>query len=546
MLSVSAGGMARHFFMLMSNETSNTLARKWRPRRFADLVGHEYAARALQNAVRQNRLHHAFLFTGTRGVGKTTMARLLALLFNCKNQTDGEPCLNCESCTAIIAGRFSDVIEVDAASHTKVEETRELLEGAIYVPAVGKFKVFIIDEVHMLSKNSFNAMLKTLEEPPPHVKFILATTNPEKMPATVLSRCLCFSLSPLQKNLIAGRLREIFTAENIKCEESAIDEIARLARGSLRDALSIADQAVVHSDSVLRAEDVRRLVGDIDLSALSDILSAVSKADTATVATIAVKLAAENTGFDTALSQIASLLYKAALFAAVPDAETDNPEEEAVAKEAAKWFSAEELQTLYEIALRGRRQLHYAPDEQTGFEMTLLRMTLFAPQGDGTPPPTAPSGTPAKKSSIHPAMEAKTPLSAAQETTSVVQETTPPPDKKPQAAAQDWASVTAQLSPTAMALVRNCTLQKFDSSGVFLTVDKSRQVGSDILLSEMTKELRNICGKSFQVELVAGKDNAAQQAREKEAVANAKKVPFVRNFLAAMPDARLFFGDTPD
>ena len=412
---LSVPGYDPPFFM--SGEVSISLARKWRPRRFADLVGHEYAARALQNAVSQNRLHHAFLFTGTRGVGKTTMARLLALLFNCKNQTEKEPCLECESCSAIIAGRFPDVIEVDAASHTKVEETRELLEGAVYVPAIGKFKVFIIDEVHMLSKNSFNAMLKTLEEPPPHVKFILATTNPEKMPATVLSRCLCFSLSPLPKQLIVGRLQDILTAEAVKFEEAAVSEIARLARGSLRDALSIADQAIAHCDSLLRAEDVRRLVGDIDLSALADILRALSKADTPAVAAVAAKLAAENTGFDTALARLAALIYKAALFAAVPDAATDNPEEAIVAKEAAGWFSPEELQALYEIALRGRRQLPYAPDEQTGFEMTLLRMTLFAPQSAAEsssaaapaavpvakPPATIPEAPPISKSEELPA-----------------------------------------------------------------------------------------------------------------------------------------------
>ncbi|WOV91912.1 MAG: DNA polymerase III subunit gamma/tau [Candidatus Zeuxoniibacter abyssi] len=507
----------------MSGEVSISLARKWRPRRFADLVGHEYAARALQNAVSQNRLHHAFLFTGTRGVGKTTMARLLALLFNCKNQTEKEPCLECESCSAIIAGLLSDVIEVDAASHTKVEETRELLEGAVYVPAIGKFKVFIIDEVHMLSKNSFNAMLKTLEEPPPHVKFILATTNPEKMPATVLSRCLCFSLSPLPKQLIVGRLQDILTAEAVKFEEAAVSEIARLARGSLRDALSIADQAIAHCDLLLRAEDVRRLVGDIDLSALADILRALSKADTPAVAAVAAKLAAENTGFDTALARLAALIYKAALFAAVPDAATDNPEEAIVGKKRPVWFSPEELQALYEIALRGRRQLPYAPDEQTGFEMTLLRMTLFAPQSAAeSSSAAAPAAVPVAKPPA--TIPEAPPISKSEELP---------------AAAKDWPSVTAQLNETALALVRNCTLRSFDGKGVILVLDESRLNGSEHLFGHLKSELARICGKSFKLELLEGKDNAAQEARQKAAEAEAMKVPFVRDFLAAMPESRL-------
>ena len=523
---LSVPGYDPPFFM--SGEVSISLARKWRPRRFADLVGHEYAARALQNAVSQNRLHHAFLFTGTRGVGKTTMARLLALLFNCKNQTEKEPCLECESCSAIIAGRFPDVIEVDAASHTKVEETRELLEGAVYVPAIGKFKVFIIDEVHMLSKNSFNAMLKTLEEPPPHVKFILATINPEKMPATVLSRCLCFSLSPLPKQLIVGRLQDILTAEAVKFEEAAVSEIARLARGSLRDALSIADQAIAHCDSLLRAEDVRRLVGDIDLSALADILRALSKADTPAVAAVAAKLAAENTGFDTALARLAALIYKAALFAAVPDAATDNPEEAIVAKEAAGWFSPEELQALYEIALRGRRQLPYAPDEQTGFEMTLLRMTLFAPQSAAeSSSAAAPAAVPVAKPPA--TIPEAPPISKSEELP---------------AAAKDWPSVTAQLNETALALVRNCTLRSFDGKGVILVLDESRLNGSEHLFGHLKSELARICGKSFKLELLEGKDNAAQEARQKAAEAEAMKVPFVRDFLAAMPESRLIVDDS--
>ena len=221
-----------------------SLARKWRPRRLADLSGHEYAAGALRNAIMNNRIHHAFLFTGTRGVGKTTLARILAALLNCENPKDGEPCLECAICKAVAIGACTDVMEIDAASHTGVDNMRDVLEGANYAPAQGKFKVFIIDEVHMLSRNTFNAMLKTLEEPPPHVKFVLATTEAQKLPATVISRCLCFSLTPLSRDVIAARLAHILKSEKHKCEPAAIAEIARLARGSMRDALSILDQAL--------------------------------------------------------------------------------------------------------------------------------------------------------------------------------------------------------------------------------------------------------------------------------------------------------------
>ena len=367
-----------------------SLARKWRPQTFSELVGHDYTARVLQNAARDSRLHHAFLFTGTRGVGKTTLARIVAKMANCPHAEDGKPCLKCEICEQITAGRMLDVIELDAASHTKVEEMRNLLEGANYPPVQGKYKIFIIDEAHMLSKSAFAAMLKTLEEPPDYLKFVLATTDPQKLPATILSRCLCFALRPLERAQIAARLSEVLRAEGREFDDAAVNAVARLARGSMRDGLSILEQALAHHDGRLEAESVRRITGDIDAGILADILRAIAAGDAGAVPSFAARLRDDGAGYDTALAHLATLFYKIALFRAAPDAAAESAEERKMIESLAPLYDENETQLMYEIAVRGRTQLPFAPDAQTGFEMTVLRMIRFAPrtaEGDFSAPP---------------------------------------------------------------------------------------------------------------------------------------------------------------
>ena len=535
-----------------------SLARKWRPRQFADLVGHEHTTRVLQNAARQNRLHHAFLFTGTRGVGKTTLARILAMLVNCTASANGEPCLQCDACQQIAAGRFLDVVELDAASHTKVDEMRELLESAGYAPVQGKCKVFIIDEVHMLSRSAFAAMLKTLEEPPAYLKFILATTDPQKLPATILSRCLSFGLRPLDKEQIAGRLRHILDAEKCRYDEAGIQEIARLASGSMRDALSILDQALAHGEGLLDANGVRRLSGQPNMEVLGDILRGIAAADVAALSGFAVKLAGEGVGFDAALGRLAALIYQAALLRVAPNVAGDEPEEAALIKEIAALFDDELLQALYEIAVRGRSQLPLAPDEQTGFDMTLLRMMLFAPStepAENNPPPAPPvesstdapvqsSAAPAQSSADNPAQSpadnpAQSPANAPAQ--SPTNSTSDKISWLPQHVSEvdHWAQITQHLRGTARALAEICLPQEWRDDGIVLAVDKSHQNGSGHLLPELERQLRALFAASITVTLQENNNNAATQARLEKLTAMATEQPFVRDILQHMPEAQI-------
>ncbi len=511
---------ATHFYIMTSTTaTSLSLARKWRPQTFTELAGHEYAARVLQNAARQNRLHHAFLFTGTRGVGKTTLARIVAKTANCRDSKDGAPCLQCEMCTQIAAGRMLDVVELDAASHTQVDKMRELLEGAKYMPSQGRCKVFIIDEAHMLSKSAFAAMLKTLEEPPDYVKFVLATTDPQKLPATIMSRCLCFALRPLERRQIADRLREVLQAEERTFDEAAVQTIARLARGSMRDALSILEQALAAGGEKLEAAEARRIVGETDSGLVADMLRAVSSSDAAAIAGFAHRLHADGAGFDSALSRMAALLYKTALAKVAPDSAEDE-EEAALVGALTPLFSEEELQTLYEIAVRGRRQLPWAPDEQTGFEMTLLRMTLFVPRrADAVSSPaeeSTPKSAPANTDSPPVAKSAP-----------VVHETDP------------WRRAMSRLSGSALALAERCTVREIDENGVILRADKSEKDNIPKMLPALESQLRKIFHGNFRVELQEGGDDAAADAHTRELTAAAMSRPFVRDVMSAMPTARI-------
>ncbi len=361
------------------------LARKWRPRKFAELVGQEHVVRALTNALDTGRMHHAYLFTGTRGVGKTTIARIFAKSLNCERGQSADPCGECSVCTAVDEGRFVDLLEIDAASNTGVDDVREVIENAQYAPSRGRFKVYLVDEVHMLSKNAFNALLKTLEEPPPHVKFLLATTDPQKLPVTVLSRCLKFNLKRLLPEQISGQMRHILAAENIACEDSAIVELARAADGSLRDGLSLLDQAIAYGGGALHADDVRSMLGSVARGQVLGVLDALADGDGERLLAECARIASYSPDFGGVLDDLAGVLHQLQLIQLIPGyrPEQDGDDEQALAGLAER-MTPEDVQLYYQIATTGRRDLALAPDARTGFEMALLRMLAFRP-GDAAP-----------------------------------------------------------------------------------------------------------------------------------------------------------------
>lgn len=355
------------------------LARKYRPKNFSELVGQEHVARALGNALTSNRLHHAYLFTGTRGVGKTTIARILAKCLNCDTGITAAPCGECRSCTEISEGRFIDLIEIDAASNTGVDDVREVIDNAQYVPTRGRYKVYLIDEVHMLSKSAFNALLKTLEEPPAHVKFLLATTDPQKVPVTVLSRCLQFALKPMSPERVMGHLAHVLAAEGISHEEGALWELGRAANGSMRDALSLTDQAVAYGDGVLRESEVRDMLGSLDRDVVFRVLEAVGGGDAAAVMAVVEAMAAQSVDFAAALAALVSALHRVALGQLLPDGVDNSDGDRERVLDLAAALTPEDVQLYYQIALHGRRDLPLAPTPRQGFEMCLFRMLAFRP-----------------------------------------------------------------------------------------------------------------------------------------------------------------------
>ena len=430
--------------------------------------------RALSNALTQNRLHHAYLFTGTRGVGKTTIARIFAKSLNCVMGITAEPCGICSVCMEIDTGRFVDLIELDAASNTQVDNMRELLEGALYLPTSGRFKVYIIDEVHMLSKAAFNAMLKTLEEPPAHVKFILATTDPQKIPVTVLSRCLQFNLKQLPAPMILTHLQYVLSQENIPFESAACALIARAAQGSMRDALSLLDQAIAYSNSQVDEETVRNMLGAIDQQYLYDLLRALLVRDGVGLLAVADNMTSRSLPFDVALQDFATLLHRIALIQTVPAAMAEDETERETLQDLAQRFSAEEIQLYYQIAIHGRNEIELAPDEYAGFTMTLLRMLAFMPATTGvgavvSPAHLAPVAAPGaalnkpQVQQLAQAKQANRPIAPIENQPINSSNISVDVSAEHSALSIDWSALLGQINVQGMAreLARQCTMESF-------------------------------------------------------------------------------------
>jgi DNA polymerase III subunit gamma/tau len=359
------------------------LARKWRPRTFQDMVGQSHVLKALSNALDQDRLHHAYLFTGTRGVGKTTLARILAKCLNCDKGVSSNPCGECDACVSIDEGRFIDLIEVDAASRAKVEETRDLMDNVQYAPTNGRYKVYLIDEIHMFSNHSFNALLKTLEEPPPHVKFLLATTEPKKLPVTILSRCLQFNLSHLTNDQIGKQVEMILGKESIEFDQGAVELVARGADGSMRDALSLLDQAIAYGGGALEESQVRAMMGTIESADLNGLIQALIDADPEALLNTIETIALQSPDFDSLLSELLSLLQKIAIIQVLTENSNNPLRENKELVNFANAMNKEDTQLYYQIGMVGRKDLYLAPDMKSGFEMVMIRMLAFRPMAAG-------------------------------------------------------------------------------------------------------------------------------------------------------------------
>lgn len=436
------------------------LARKWRPRNFDEVVGQEHVVKALTHALQFDRTHHAYLFAGTRGVGKTTIARILAKALNCEQRSGFNPCGACTPCVELDAGRFVDLIEVDAASRTKVEDTRELLENCQYAPGQGRYKVYLIDEVHMLSGHSFNALLKTLEEPPPHIKFLLATTDPQKIPVTVLSRCLQFNLKHLRADQIRGQMEKILQKEGTAYEAGALRALARAAQGSMRDGLSLLDQAIAHGGGQLSEREVGAMLGTVARKPVFDLLSALADRNPSRLLRHIEELAEHSANFTDALQHLLQILHHAAVAQWAPDILKRDEDGEQIAGLAAR-FSPEELQLLYQIALLGQRDLPLASDPQSGFEMIVLRMLAFRP---------AATEQPVESTAVPPAITPQSPTPAAKSEPPVKHTD----EKSSKAiAVPEWEELVEAIGVVGMSrqLAYHCMLRELTSATCHLVLD---------------------------------------------------------------------------
>ncbi len=499
------------------------LARKWRPGIFSEMVGQTHVLRAITNALDNDRLHHAYLFTGTRGVGKTTIARIFAKSLNCETGVSSTPCGQCGICQEISEGRFIDLIEVDAASRTKVEDTRELLDNVQYAATRGRYKVYLIDEVHMLSAHSFNALLKTLEEPPPHVKFLLATTDPQKLPVTILSRCLQFNLKRLPPELIQGHLNFVLTEEKIEAESDALKQLARAADGSMRDALSLLDQAIAYSGGQLTTAQMHEMLGTIEQTYVLKLAQALAENSAENLLNCVDQLAEQAPDFNGVLADLIALLYRIALQQTVPSAMSDNEDHKEIIAQLAENISPQDVQLYYQIALIGRRDLPLSPDLRTGFEMIMLRMLAFrpvtatnTPSNDGqnvqqtarmpvkkSAPVVADKSTPP----LNPAKQAIAAAKALTETKPLKPKEAPSPQKKQletevptpedkpaMASLEDWHTIveSLKLSGLVKQLALNSLYKNRDGNTITLQVDRNgERLRSPQLVERLEKALKS-------------------------------------------------------
>lgn len=458
------------------------LARKWRPRQFDEMVGQPHVLKALIHALETERLHHAYLFTGTRGVGKTTVARILAKCLNCETGVTATPCGECSACRSIDEGRFVDLIEVDAASRTKVDDTRELLDNVQYAPTSGRYKVYLIDEVHMLSGHSFNALLKTLEEPPEHVKFLLATTDPQKLPVTVLSRCLQFNLKRMPATMIVEHLQHILGKESVESDDLGLQLIAQAADGSMRDALSLMDQAIAYGDGKVVGEAVQGMLGGVAASWLDDMLTALAANDAEQLSAVVQRLNEHAPDFNIVLRDLASLLHQIALMQTLPGISEGHLLGEERLTALASALTAEDVQLFYQIALTGRRDLEMSPDAKSGFEMTMLRMLAFRPADAAAAEKKTPAKTAAvKKKRLTPEPQAvqqpKPAINPASKPSEL--EAAAAPYKQPLPSVSDWDEVVTHLALTKMSktLADNCALASVDKDqGFVLQLSRSSEL----------------------------------------------------------------------
>jgi DNA polymerase-3 subunit gamma/tau len=496
------------------------LARKWRPRKFAEMVGQAHVLRALINALDADRLHHAFLFTGTRGVGKTTIARILAKSVNCEQGVSSTPCGECASCKEIDEGRFVDLIEVDAASRTKVEDTRELLDNVQYAPTRGRYKVYLIDEVHMLSNHSFNALLKTLEEPPPHVKFLLATTDPQKLPVTILSRCLQFNLRRLPADQIQDYLQDILGREGINFEAAGLAQLARAADGSMRDALSLLDQAIAFGGGQVTEAEVRDMLGSLDRGQVLKLLSALADGQASGVMDAVKELAEQAPDFEDILAELISQLHYIALIQQLPDAYDESMGDKDALEALAQKISPEDVQLYYQIGLTGRRDLPLAPEPRNGLEMVLLRMLAFRPEGMVANSSAQVQAVKKPVAESAPAVEAATPQEDIKKTQQATVAT------KPATQSNDWHEIVAQLSLVGVdkQVAMNCALVSHDNNDVILALEPA---SAPMLTKErqarIQDELSKLYGKQIRISIEVQSVEAETPAKRDQRVAEEKQ-----------------------